>query len=117
MIAAFLARVPIRMHDVVGLPLMEKRGLKFYILYYVEKLTYACAHVIYPNSSGLKDYMLNINLISNGKAKLIGHGSSNGIDVSHFSKKHYSAASKKHSKKNGIYTQPILFSFCGKTRW
>ena len=33
MIAAFLARVPIRMHDVVGLPLMEKEDSNsiFYI--------------------------------------------------------------------------------------
>ena len=115
MIAAFLARVPIRMHDVVGLPLMEKRGLKFYILYYVEKLTYACAHVIYPNSSGLKDYMLNINLISNGKAKVIGHGSSNGIDVSHFSKKHYSAASKKtFQKKWNLHPTDFVFLFVGR---
>lgn len=115
MIAAFLARVPVRMHDVVGLPLMEKRGLKFYILYYVEKLTYACAHVIYPNSSGLKDYMLNINLVSSSKAKVIAHGSSNGIDVSHFSKKHYSAASKKiFQKKWNLDPSDFVFLFVGR---
>ena len=59
MLAAFLARVPIRMHDVVGLPLMEKRGLKYYLLYFVEKVVYACAHRIYPNSFGLKKYMID----------------------------------------------------------
>ena len=46
MLAAFLARVPIRMHDVVGLPLMEKRGLKYYLLYFVEKVVYACSQDI-----------------------------------------------------------------------
>lgn len=94
MIAAFFARVPIRMHDVVGLPLMEKTGAKYSLLYWVEKLVYACAHKIYPNSVGLKEYMLKTKLTSETKAKVLGYGSSNGIDVEFFSKKHFSTNSK-----------------------
>lgn len=94
MIAAFLARVPIRMHDVVGLPLMEKTGAKYFLLYWVEKLVYTCAHKIYPNSIGLKEYMLKTRLTSENKAKVLGYGSSNGIDVEFFSKKHFSANSR-----------------------
>ena len=84
MMAAFLARVPIRMHDVVGLPLMEKTGAKYYLLYWVEKLVYACAHKIYPNSFGLQKYMLKNNMASHKKMTVLGHGSSNGIDVEYF---------------------------------
>ena len=32
MIASFLSRVPVRIHNVVGMPLMEARGKKFFLL-------------------------------------------------------------------------------------
>ena len=95
MLAAFMAGIPIRMHDVVGLPLMEKTGLKFYLLCWIEKLVYACAKNVYPNSYGLKDYMIRIGITSNKKLKVLGNGSSNGIDTSYFSKKMYFQESKK----------------------
>ena len=43
MLGGKLAGVPIRLHTVAGLYLLEARGLKRYILTLVERLTYACA--------------------------------------------------------------------------
>ena len=43
MLASKLARVPVRLHTVAGLPLLEAKGIKRKILYFVEKLTY-CTH-------------------------------------------------------------------------
>ena len=59
MLASFLARVPVRLHTVAGLPLMEAVGLKRIILNFVEKLTYKCSTKVYPNSYGLKKIVLN----------------------------------------------------------
>src|SRR5690606_37466468 len=53
MMAAYLARVPNRLHTIAGLPLLEATGMKRLLLDNVEKLTYACATKIYPNSFGL----------------------------------------------------------------
>ena len=115
MLAAFLARVPIRMHDVVGLPLMEKRGLKFYLLFYVEKIAYACAHRIYPNSFGLKKYMIDTRLSSSTKMKVLANGSSNGVDVSHFSKRHFSKEANSALKKQlNIESSVFVFLFIGR---
>jgi len=50
MMAAWICRVPVRLHTVAGLPLMEERGLQRKILERVEKITYAFATKIYPNS-------------------------------------------------------------------
>ena len=40
MLAAYLAGVPVRLHTVAGLPLMESKRIKKIILIVVEKLTY-----------------------------------------------------------------------------
>src|SRR3546814_10055692 len=50
MLASKLAGVPIRLHTVAGLPLMETSGYKKKVLELVEKLTYKCATKVYPNS-------------------------------------------------------------------
>src|SRR6187551_3696016 len=57
MIASWACRVPVRLHTVAGLPLMESSGPKRYLLDLAERLTYACAHIVYPNSQGLKVFI------------------------------------------------------------
>src|SRR5690554_1457360 len=58
MLGAKLAGVPIRLHTVAGMPLMEITGPKRRVLNFVERLTYYCANMVYPNSSGLYDFIL-----------------------------------------------------------
>ncbi len=84
MMASWVTRVPHRLHTVAGLPVMEATGKKKTILLIVEKLTYFCATKVYPNSYGLQEYILENNLTDKKKLKVIGHGSSNGIDTLHF---------------------------------
>ena len=79
MLAAYFARVPHRLHTIAGLPLLEAKGNKRKVLNLVEKITYACATKIYPNSYGLKQIILDHKFTSEKKLKVIGNGSSNGI--------------------------------------
>ncbi|MDR1417612.1 MAG: glycosyltransferase, partial [Endomicrobium sp.] len=78
MLAAFLARVPNRLHTVAGMPLLVVSGKKRKLLDIVEKITYACANKIYPNSFGLYDIILNNKYTSKNKLKVLNNGSSNG---------------------------------------
>ena len=84
MMAAKMARVPMRLHTVAGLPLEAATGIKRKILLAVEKLTYACANEVWPNSQSLKTFIENHNLTKTAKLRIIGKGSSNGIDTSEF---------------------------------
>ncbi len=84
MTASWLARVPHRLHTVAGLPLDEAQGFKRKLLLFIEKLTYRFAHRIYPNSKGLLDFISNNKLCPRKKLKIIGNGSSNGIDTNYF---------------------------------
>lgn len=101
MLAAWICRVPNRLHTVAGLPLLETKGLKRIILNLVERLTYFTATKVYPNSYGLEQIIEANKYTSASKLKVIGNGSSNGIDTNFFSKE----SCLKDLKANHIYTQ------------
>lgn len=84
MVAARFAGVPVRLHTVAGLPLMESNGLKRKILEWAEKLTYNCAAMVYPNSKNLEQFIIESKFCKSSKLKVIGNGSSNGIDTAFF---------------------------------
>jgi len=82
MIASFFARVPIRIHNIVGMPLMEAKGKKKVLLRFIEKVTYFFSTNLFCNSFGLKEY-INKNL-TNKKINVIAQGSINGVDTNYF---------------------------------
>src|SRR5699024_9204712 len=59
MLAAKITGVPHRLHTVSGLPLIVTTGVKHKMLMWVEKLTYACATRVYPNSFRLRQIILD----------------------------------------------------------
>ena len=89
MLAGKLAGVPIRLHTVAGLPLLETEGAKRKLLDLVEKLTYSLATRVYPNSFKLKEIVLDLGYAKKSKLKVLGEGSSNGIDTEYFDPKRF----------------------------
>lgn len=107
MLAAWIMRVPIRLHTVAGLPLLVTNGKKRILLNLVERITYACATRVYPNSYALRQIIGDIKLAKQDKLKVIANGSSNGIDTSFFSRK----ASFHRLERN---TDAFTFCFVGR---
>ena len=115
MMAAKIANVPIRLHTVAGLPLMEAKGIKRKFLNFVEKITYACATKVYPNSKGLYDFIVEEELISSIKMKIIANGSSNGIDTSYFDSERISEEQRRELRtKLNIQKADFVFVFVGR---
>jgi len=115
MMAAKIANVPLRLHTVAGLPLMEASGIKQKILIFVEKLTYSCATNVYSNSAGMRDFILENNFINKDKIKILANGSTNGIDTSYFSNSNIAEPTKEELiKKLGIRKQDFVFVFVGR---
>jgi glycosyltransferase involved in cell wall biosynthesis len=115
MLAAKFAGVPNRLHTVAGMPLMESKGVKRKILNAVERLTYACATKVYPNSFGLKEIILANKFTKVSKLKVIANGSSNGIDTSYFNPKLFSKEENEILKTNlGIKKTDFVFIFVGR---
>ena len=115
MLAARLAGVPIRLHTVAGLPLLETTGIKRSLLNKVEKATYALATRIYPNSFGLKEIIKKEGFATEGKMKILGKGSSNGIDTQHFDPALYGETERLQIRKDiRIPEEDIVFLFIGR---
>ncbi|HAH35632.1 MAG TPA: glycosyltransferase family 1 protein [Algoriphagus sp.] len=86
MIAANLAGVKIRIHTLAGIPAMAAEGQKKGLLESAEKWTYSNATEVWPNSHGLKNFVIEKELCSERKLKVIGSGSSNGVDLAKYNR-------------------------------
>jgi glycosyltransferase involved in cell wall biosynthesis len=86
MIAAKLSGQKIRIHTLAGIPYMATKGAKKGILVKAEKWTYSYATEVWPNSRGLKSFVIEENLCSSDKLRVIGKGSSNGVDLEKFNR-------------------------------
>lgn len=115
MLGAKLAAVPIRLHTVAGLPLMETSGFKRKILNIVEKITYFCADMVYPNSYGLTEFILEKKFTKKEKLKVIANGSSNGIDTEYFNPELINIEQKEQLKADlNISEKDFVFVFVGR---
>ncbi|SDL11311.1 Glycosyltransferase involved in cell wall bisynthesis [Salinimicrobium catena] len=115
MLAAKMAGVPIRLHTVAGLPLLEAKGMTRKILEVVEKLTYASATRVYPNSQKIHQFLVQEKFAPADKLKVIGKGSSNGIDTAHFDPAIFTEeASREQRKSLGIPEEDVVVVFVGR---
>ncbi len=115
MLAARLAGVPHRLHTVAGLPLLETTGIKRKVLDFVEKLTYALATKVYPNSHGLQTIIIQNHYCQPSKLKVIANGSSNGIDTTVFNPALFSDVAKSVLRKElAIEENDFVFVFVGR---
>lgn len=115
MLAAKMAGVPIRLHTVAGLPLLETKGFTRTILEKVEKLTFSCATRVYPNSRRIYEFLVEEGYASIEKFKVIGRGSSNGIDTAYFDPSLYSPEDNRKLRNSlGIPKNDVVFIFVGR---
>lgn len=115
MTASYFANVPIRLHTVAGLPLMESKGIKRKILNFVEKITYSFSTKIYPNSKGLYEFILDNNFTTRKKLMVLGNGSSNGINTNFFSKSNITEVEILDLKRyHNINDNDFVFVFVGR---
>ena len=115
MLAALIAGVPHRLHTVAGLPLLEATGNKRRLLDLVEKITYACATGVYPNSKSLKEIILGLKFCKPEKLKVIGNGSSNGINTAYFDPALYTYDDRITLKTTlGIGVRDFVFIYVGR---
>lgn len=86
MLAAKICSVNTRIHTVAGMPLMVEKGFKLWLLKWMERLTYAAANHVWPNSNSLLKFIRDHKLCKKDKLRIIAKGSTNGIDMNRFNK-------------------------------
>ena len=83
MMAAWICRVPVRVHMFTGLVFPTSIGIKQKILIMTDRLTCACATHILPEGEGVKKDLVSYN-ITKKKLKVLGYGNIRGIDLEWF---------------------------------
>jgi glycosyltransferase involved in cell wall biosynthesis len=84
-IASKLAGVPKRVYMLRGLKLESTSGLKRKILLVTEKVAAWCSQVVLCNSESMRNEALALGIAPANKLKVLGDGSSNGVDLTRFS--------------------------------
>ena len=112
MLAARICFVKVRIHTVAGLPLMVEKGGKLALLTFIEKLTYAAANQVWPNSNSLKEYITSHKLTRPGKLSVIARGSTNGIDLNRFNVQSLSPDIIEEVKNQISFSEENIYLLC-----
>lgn len=86
MMAAWLTRVPVRVHTFTGLVFPTSTGLKRRILMATDWLTCACATHVIPEGEGVKND-LQQNGITKKPLRVLGYGNIKGVDMDYYSRR------------------------------
>ena len=109
MIAAWLTRVPVRVHTFTGLVFPTATGLKRKILMLTDRLTCACATHVIPEGEGVKNDLLG-NGITKKPMKVLGYGNVRGIDMVRYDRRPEVMALAQKIRKDDVFT----FVFVGR---
>ena len=108
MLAAWITRVPRRVHTFTGLVWPTSTGLKRRILMATDWLTCACATHIIPEGRGVMNDLQSH--ITKKPMKVLGYGNVRGVDMEKFSRRQEVEEMAKGIKTEGIFT----FIFVGR---
>lgn len=109
MIAAWLTRVPVRVHTFTGLVFPTATGLKRELLMITDAITCACATHVIPEGEGVMADLRNYG-ITKKPMKVLGYGNIKGVDMMHFSRRPEVMELAQKLKKEGMFT----FLFVGR---
>jgi len=106
MIAAWMARTPIRVHTFTGLVWPTATGIKRRILMATDWITCACATHVVPEGEGVKHDLQTH--ITRKPMRVLGHGNVRGIDMDHY--KRTTARTPRQQRSDSAFT----FVFVGR---
>ena len=86
MVAAWMTRVPVRVHTFTGLVFPTATGLKRRVLMTTDWLTCACATHVIPEGEGVKNDLLK-NGITRKPLRVLGYGNVRGVNMEWFSRR------------------------------
>lgn len=109
MIAAWLTRVPVRVHTFTGLVWPTATGLSRKILMMTDRITCACATHVIPEGQGVLEDLRDYG-ITKKPMKVLGYGNVRGVDMEKYSLRPEVVAKAASLKKENTFT----FVFVGR---
>lgn len=108
MLAAWITRVPRRVHTFTGLVWPTATGLSRKILMATDWLTCACATHIIPEGKGVMNDLQQH--ITHKPMRVLGYGNVRGVDMNYWQKENASSSKLKEIKADDVFT----FIFVGR---
>lgn len=107
MMAAWMARVPVRVHTFTGLVWPTAKGLQRRILMMTDWITCACATHVIPEGQGVLEDLQNH--ITKKPMKVLGYGNIRGVDLSYWNKNEAIKEKAEVLRKTGDSAFTFLF--------
>ena len=114
MIAARLARVPIRVHWVTGQVWATRSGYRRLILRFIDKVMLSQATTILVDGPTQLEFLLRQGMVSNANSRVIGPGSIAGVDTETFCPDQ--GARKSTRTVLGIRESTLVLCFVGRLK-
>lgn len=108
-LAAAFCHVPSRVYMLRGLKLETSAGIKRVVLWAAEWVAAAFAHQVLCNSNSLRAEAAALRLAPSHKLRLLGSGSSNGVDVERFS-----PGPSDVRRRFGLTSDDLVIGFVGR---
>lgn len=116
MIAAWMARVPIRVYHIRGLRFVTTSGLKRRILIFAERLSCALAHRVIAVSKSVVNEAIETGVCPREKITVLANGSGNGVDaVGRFNPASIPATTRQEVRQRyNIPDDAVVLGFVGR---
>ncbi|HEX7069980.1 MAG TPA: glycosyltransferase, partial [Rhodothermales bacterium] len=113
--AAWLARVPVRVYHIRGLPFMTATGNRRLLLRWTEKASCTLAHQVLCVSASVRDVAVQEGLCPSRKIAVLGNGSGNGVDAARrFDPARWTADGARTRLALGIPADALVVGFVGR---
>jgi glycosyltransferase involved in cell wall biosynthesis len=112
MLAAFFARISVRVHTFTGLIFPSRTGFSRALLIATDKLTCFCATAVVSESEGVRDDLRSVTVPCNN-IRIIGSGNIAGVDETFFMPASRSLKSVKRLQL-GIPSDAFVFCYVGR---
>lgn len=114
MCAAYICRVPIRIHTFTGLIFPTKKGMMKRVLILMDRILCRLATNIYPEGQGVASDLKNFRITSK-TLKVINNGNVNGIDIDYFNLERITLAEQEKLRLElSISKDCFVFIFVGR---
>jgi glycosyltransferase involved in cell wall biosynthesis len=114
-LAAFVARVPCRVHTFTGQVWATQTGLKARMLMAFDQLITNLNTHVFTDSSSQSDFLYTHGIMKNQKAiPVLGYGSLSGVDLAVYDRALYSDFAQKFKSEQGVPSSDFVFLYLGR---
>jgi len=114
MLAAYLAKIPVRWHWFTGQVWVTRKGLQRAMLKGIDRLTVACSTRVLADSPSQRDFLVGQKVVLPNKINVLGEGSISGVDIRKF--RPDPTARRKIRRKWGIPDAAPCLLYVGRMR-